>query len=133
MHFALNSVALIDPLLDSNDRKRTSWISWKAHVRLLSFCLRYEYAPSDGDVLVCLVNDFLTKFFASYPIQYHKPKHHMLKHLIKYFRYIHMYTYIHMHAASAHTHTHTHTPTPSPSPCSLQVVCYFTPDVVHAV
>ena len=86
MHFAMNSVALIDPLLNAEERRSLTWISWKAHVRLLSFCLRYAYAPSDGEVLIRLANDFLTKFADAYDQQYHKPKHHMLKHLIKYWR-----------------------------------------------
>jgi len=86
MHFALNSVAMIGPLLNAKERQRTSWISWIAHVRLLSFCLRYVYVQSDGEVLIRLVNDFLTKFIDAYGKQYHKPKHHMLKHLVKYWR-----------------------------------------------
>ena len=67
MHFAMNSVALIDPLLDAASRTRPSWISWKAHVRVLSFCLRHAYIPSDVFILERLVNDFLTRFTAAYP------------------------------------------------------------------
>ena len=86
MHFAMNSVAMIDPLLDDEDRKRSKWISWKAHVRLLSFCLRHSYMPSDAALLDPLVQDYLHKFSAAYGEKYFKPKHHHLNHLSKYFR-----------------------------------------------
>ena len=87
MHFAMNSISMIDPLLDEAARNRPSWISWKAHVRLLSFCLRHSYKPGDAYLLDVLVRDFLSKFAAAYEPSYHKPKHHHLLHLKKYFKY----------------------------------------------
>ena len=75
---------MIDPLLDAAERARPSWKSWKAHVRLLSFCLRYSYVPTDEQLLNRLVLEFLTLFRAAYPESYSKPKHHMIEHLAKY-------------------------------------------------
>ena len=77
---------MIDPLLDEHSRSRSTWKTWKAHVRLLSFCLRYTHAADDDVTLECLVNEFLNMFTLTYPESYFKPKHHMLEHLKKYLR-----------------------------------------------
>jgi hypothetical protein len=76
---------MIEPLLSQQQRLRTTWISWKAHVRLAVFVLRYTYdAEKDGAVCDALVNDYDKKFDAAYPSVYRKPKHHCIKHLRKY-------------------------------------------------
>lgn len=79
------SIALLEPLLDTEAQKRKSWISWKAHVRLAAFVLRFSYdAQRDGELCDQLVNDFDQKFDLAYPPEYRKPKHHCIKHLRKY-------------------------------------------------
>ena len=80
------SVALLDPFLDKNARSRSSWISWMAHVRLLTFCLRYSFERGAESTIHALVNDYLNKFDAAYGERYCKYKHHAIKHLPKYFR-----------------------------------------------
>ena len=77
---------MIDPMLDSSSRQRSTWITWKAHVRLLQFCLRYAYVPSDDETLERLVHEFVNLFTSTYPQSYVKPKHHMIEHLKKYLR-----------------------------------------------
>lgn len=77
---------MIDPMLDSSSRKRPTWICWKAHVRLLSFCLRFTFVPSDDEVLERLTQEFLNQFTSTYPDSHVKPKHHMIEHLPKYLR-----------------------------------------------
>lgn len=81
------SIALVDPLLTDTARKNPKWISWKAHVRLLCFCLRYSYhATTAGDTLDGLISDYELKFDSAYGAgsAYSKPKHHTLRHLRKY-------------------------------------------------
>jgi hypothetical protein len=78
------SIDLIEPLLSHEECKRSSWISWKAHVRLATFCLRFSYdSITDGDHLDRLVKDFDAKFHRAYPASYRKPKHHRTKHMRK--------------------------------------------------
>ena len=84
---ARGSIAMIDPMLDARSRSRSTWKTWKAHVRLLSFCLRYTYAAGDVETLDSLVNEFLNLFTSTYPESYFKPKHHMIEHLPKYLRW----------------------------------------------
>lgn len=51
-----HSIALIEPLLNEEARQRPTWICWKAHVRLVCFCLHYTYdATTAGNVLDALV------------------------------------------------------------------------------
>lgn len=81
------SIALIAPLLSPQAQQSPKWISWKAHVRLVSFCMRNCFdARSDPDHLDMLINDFDSKFDAAYGTPYRKPKHHCIKHLTKYLR-----------------------------------------------
>lgn len=80
----VRSIDLIEPLLTHQERGRSSWISWKAHVRLATFSLRFSYdRTSDGDHLDMLVKDYDAKFHRAYPAPYRKPKHHRTKHLRK--------------------------------------------------
>ena len=52
-------------------RKRSTWICWKAHVRLAMFTLRFTYdSSSDGDHLDRLVKDHDEKFQRAYPKSY---------------------------------------------------------------
>lgn len=82
----LCSIELIEPMLDSSERLRPTWISWKAHVRMASFCLRYVYDLSvDVPKLQGMLNDYDSKFHAAYPNkEYSKPKKHFKNHLPKY-------------------------------------------------
>lgn len=55
------SIALIEPLLNEEARQRPTWICWKAHVRLVCFCLHYTYdATTAGNVLDALVRHTCT-------------------------------------------------------------------------
>ena len=76
---------MLEPLLDEAARERPSWISWKAHVRLAAFVLRFSYnAQRDGVLCDRLINDFDQKFDLAYLESHRKPKHHCIKHLRKY-------------------------------------------------
>jgi hypothetical protein len=78
---------MTDPLLDQQAaRARPSWTCWRAHVRLVTFCLRYSFMPGDDETVDRLVKEFLAFFHATYPESYFKPKHHMIEHLGKYLR-----------------------------------------------
>ena len=75
---------MISPLLSAEQQRRPSWISWTAHVRLLTFVLRHSFTPADLDTLDVLINDYDAKFHLAYKGAYRRPKHHMLRHLRKY-------------------------------------------------
>jgi hypothetical protein len=81
---------MIDRLLNDEQRRRPSWASWLAHVRLLTFVLRYQFSAGDRETVDALVDDYDAKFDAAYKRlnggNYRKPKHHMLRHLRKYLR-----------------------------------------------
>ena len=66
MRYAVYSVALVEPLLTAEATRRPKWISWVAHVRLLTFVLGYTFDEGASDILARLVLDYLTKFRAAY-------------------------------------------------------------------
>ena len=81
---ACGSIAMIEPLLNEQEKRRPSWMSWTAHVRLLTFVLRHSFSLADVETLQVLVNDFDAKFHAAYKGKFRRPKHHLLRHLVKY-------------------------------------------------
>jgi hypothetical protein len=81
----LYSLDILGPLLSDEARSSEAWLSWVAHVNLLSFCLKHEFSRADRDRVEELVQTYL-KAFRAVP-QYagwEKPKHHFLLHLRKY-------------------------------------------------
>ena len=75
---------MIDPLLSDSGRESPSWVSWLAHVRLLTFVLRYSFSVADADRLDHIVRDYDMKFELAHGPEYRRPKHHQLRHLKKY-------------------------------------------------
>ena len=57
------------------------------YVRLLTFTLRHHFdAVKDPGNVDLLVDDYDEKFGAAYKGNYHKPKHHTIRHLSKYMK-----------------------------------------------
>jgi hypothetical protein len=79
---------MIDPMISPAARARPTWVCWKAHARLVTFCLRYTFQRGDDEVLGRLIQEYLALLHLAYPESYVKPKHHMIKHLPKYLRCI---------------------------------------------
>lgn len=79
------SLDILVPLLSDEARSTEAWLSWVAHVNLLSFCLKHEFSRADRDRVEELTQKYL-KAFRAVPQydQWEKPKHHFLEHLRKY-------------------------------------------------
>ena len=58
----LRSISMIDPLLTDAKRSRPEWISWLAHVRLLTFCLQHSFTKDDLGVCDRLAEEYFAKF-----------------------------------------------------------------------
>ena len=83
MHFTLESIKIIDPLLNDEIRANPAWISWVKLVELFTHSVQHKMHCDDLELIDDLVLEH-SRLFDEVP-EYNglkRPKHHFLSHLV---------------------------------------------------